>query len=81
MPQVHLNYTLDSFWVNIDAPDSMLEPSFQYGGSFLLDAVQAIQKQDNTTGGAYDKLQQYLNSQWSAITSIVDGSADTQITS
>ena len=71
MPQVRLNCTLDSFWVNVDAPDSTLEPSFQYGGSFLLDAVQAIQKQDNATGGAYDELQQYLKAGAETTTDIV----------
>jgi hypothetical protein len=36
------------------------KPSFQYGGSFLINAVQALQQQDNTAGGPRDKLYQYL---------------------
>jgi len=35
----------------------MLEPSFNYNGSFLLSAVHSIQQQDNTAGGPYDELQ------------------------
>ena len=34
--------------------------SLHYGGSFLLNAVQAIQQKDDTFEGPHDELQQYL---------------------
>jgi hypothetical protein len=37
-------------------------PTFHYGGSYLLNAVQAIQKQDVAAEGPRDELQQYLKS-------------------
>ena len=37
-------------------------PSFHYGGSYLLNTVQAIQHQDHATKGLCDKLQHYLKS-------------------
>ena len=39
---------------------STSEPSFHYGGSFLLNAVQAIQEQSYVAGGPRDELWQYL---------------------
>ena len=39
---------------------STLEPSFHYGGSFLLNTVQAIQEQSYVAGGPCDELWQYL---------------------
>ena len=46
---------------DIYALASTSEPSFHYGGSFLLNAVQAIQEQSYVAGGPRDELQQYLN--------------------
>ena len=40
---------------------SVSEPSFHYGGTFLLKAVQALQQQDNAAGGPCDELRQYFN--------------------
>ena len=39
---------------------STSEPSFHYGRSFLLNAVQAIQEQSYVAGGPRDELRQYL---------------------
>jgi hypothetical protein len=40
---------------------STSEPSFHYGGSFLLNTVQASQEQSHVAGGPHDELWQYLN--------------------
>jgi hypothetical protein len=60
-----------AFHAHTDAPAPTLEPSFQYGGSFLLNAVQAIQQQDNAAGGPCDELQQYLKAGAETTTDIV----------
>ena len=62
---------LNSFHTNIDDPASTTEPSFQYGGSFLLNAVCAIQKQDNAAGGPHDELQLYLKAGAETTTDVV----------
>jgi hypothetical protein len=49
----------------------MPEPSFNYGGSFLLSAVHAIQQQDNAAGGPRDELRQYLKAGAEATTDII----------
>ena len=45
---------------DINTLASTSEPSFHYGGSFLLNAVQAIQEQSYVAGEPHDELQQYL---------------------
>ena len=46
---------------DINTLASTPEPPFHYGGSFLLNAVQAIQEQSFVAGGPRDELRQYLN--------------------
>jgi hypothetical protein len=50
--------TLVTFTVCPSTP----EPSFNYGGSYLRNSVQAFQQQVNAAGSPRDKLQQYLKS-------------------
>ena len=38
------------------------EPLFQYGGSYLRNAVQSFQQEDTIAGSPRDELQQYLQS-------------------
>lgn len=38
------------------------EPLFQYGGSYLCNAVQSFQQEDTIAGSPRDELQQYLQS-------------------
>lgn len=52
-------------------PAPTLRPSFQYGGSFLLNAVQVIQEQDNAAGRPHDELQMYLKAGAKTTTDIV----------
>lgn len=60
-----------AFRADTDTPAPTSEPSYQYGGSFLLNAVQAIQQQDNAAGGPRDELQQYLKAGAETTTDIV----------
>ena len=46
---------------DINVLASTSEPSFQYGGSFLLSAIQAIQEQTYAAVGPCDELWQYLS--------------------
>jgi hypothetical protein len=50
---------------------STLEPPYHYGGSFLLNVIQAIQQQDNATGGPQDELRQYLKAGAEPTTDII----------
>ena len=50
---------------------STSEPSFHYGGSYLLNAIQAIQEQDNAAGGPQDELRQYLKAGAEQTTDII----------
>ena len=50
---------------------STSEPSFHYGGSYLLNAIQAIQEQDNAAGGPWDELRQYLKAGAEQTTDII----------
>ena len=57
---------------DINVLASTSEPSFHYGGSFLLSAVQAIQEQSYVAGGPRDELWQYLNNGAEQTRDIVD---------
>lgn len=74
MLQVCLKHCPLIFCTNVyaiaDGP-STPEPSFNYGGSFLLSAVHAIQQQDNAAGGPCDELQQYLKAGAEAMADII----------
>jgi hypothetical protein len=54
-----------------DVCSAPTRPTFHYGGSYLLNAVQAIQKQDVTAEGPRDELQQYLKSGVESTTDVV----------
>lgn len=45
-------------------------PTFQYGGSYLCNAVQVFQQQDTATGSPRDELRHYLQSAVETITDI-----------
>jgi hypothetical protein len=53
-----------------DGP-SVSQPPFHYGGSFLMNAVQAIQQQANSIVGPRDELKQYLESGAESTTDII----------
>jgi hypothetical protein len=48
-----------------------LGPPMHYGGSFILNAVQAIQQQDNATESPHDELRQYPKSGAEFMTDII----------
>jgi hypothetical protein len=54
-----------------DCPSEPVEPKFHYGGSFLLNAVQALQQQDNAAGGPHDELHQYLQAGVESTTDVI----------
>jgi hypothetical protein len=54
-----------------DVCSAPTRPTFHYRGSYLLKAVQAIQKQDVATEGPHDELQQYLKSGAESTTDVI----------
>jgi hypothetical protein len=53
-----------------DSPQ-LLEPSPNYGGSFLLNTIQALQQQDQAAEGPREELRQYLKSGTEPTTDVI----------
>jgi hypothetical protein len=56
---------------DVTVGQSTLEPSFQYGGSYLRNAVQSFQQEDTVAGSPRDELHQYLQSDIETTTDIL----------
>jgi hypothetical protein len=54
-----------------DSPQVELEPSLNYGGSFLISTVQAFQQQDQAAEGPREELRQYLKTGIESTTDII----------
>ena len=54
-----------------DSPQAVSEPSLNYGGSFLLSTIQALQQQDQAAEGPHKELQQYLKMGTESMTDII----------
>jgi hypothetical protein len=57
--------------VYADSPQVELEPSLNYGGSFLISTVQAFQQQDQAAEGPREELRQYLKTGIESTTDII----------
>jgi hypothetical protein len=55
---------------DVTVGQSMMEPSFQYGGSYLRNSVQAFQHENSTAGNPREELKQYLESSVEETTNI-----------